>query len=233
MMDGIILAGGIGKRMQPLTDTTPKPLLDIQGRPILEWSLLNLQGLVDQVLVVVNYMQDQIETYMRQQRIIPRYCLVEQRPEPLGTGHALQCCQPYLTSREFLVINGDDLYDRESLKKLAAQPLGILAALRDDPARFGVLTTDENGKLIHIEEKPIPHPSPALVNAGAYKMDTRIFDYELKLSKRNEYEITDYVQYLAATSEMRVVPGKFWFPVGRPADLADAQTLDLEILIPN
>jgi dTDP-glucose pyrophosphorylase len=231
-MNGIILAGGKGTRMQPLTNTMPKPLLSIKGRPILEWSLLNLGGLVDQVLVVVNTMQDQIEAYMRQQRIIPHYRLVEQRPEPLGTGHALQCCQPYLTQREFLVLNGDDLYDHASLEKLAAQPLGILGAMRDDPARFGVLTADDNGKLIRIEEKPKFYPASALVNAGAYKLDSRVFDYELKLSARGEYEITDYVQYLADSGVVQVVPGQFWFPVGRPADLALAQTLNLDTLIP-
>ncbi len=99
-----------------------------------------------------------------------------------------------------------------------------------EPSQFGILKTD-GYKLKSIIEKPIQVTSPALVNAGAYKMDQRIFDFQLKLSARNEYEITDYVQYLASSAEVTVVSGAFWFPIGRPEDLAQAQSIDLDKLI--
>ncbi|MBA3872224.1 MAG: NTP transferase domain-containing protein [Anaerolineae bacterium] len=229
-MDAIILAGGKGTRMQPLTATTPKPLLQVQGRPILEWSLLCLPQTVDHVIVVVNYLREQVADYMVHQSIIRNYTLVEQWPNPLGTGHALQCCQPHLRSHEFLVLNGDDLYDKASVQQLAQQPLAILGSMSKEPSQFGVLKTD-GYKLKSIIEKPIQVTPPALVNAGAYKMDQRIFDFQLKLSARNEYEITDYVQYLASSAEVTVVSGAFWFPIGRPEDLAQAQSLDLDALI--
>ncbi len=233
-MDAILLAGGKGTRMQPLTFTTPKPLLHVRGRPILEWSLLSLPKTVDHVIVVVNYLREQVADYMAQQRIIRDYTLVDQQPNPLGTGHAVQCCQPFLHSHEFLVINGDDLYDAASLQQLAEQPLAILGAMRDEVFRFGVLIKSDGDKLKYISEKPSGelYPAPALVNAGAYKMDQRIFDYRLKLSKRDEYEIIDYVQYLADAAGVNIVQGAFWFPVGRPEDLAQAQSLDLDALIP-
>ena len=111
-MDGIILAGGIGKRMRPLTLTTPKPLLQLQGHPILAWSLMSLRGVVERVLIVVHYLKNQIAAYMAAQTIFAEYQLVEQLPEPLGTGHALHCCRAQLRSDDFLVINGDDLFSR-------------------------------------------------------------------------------------------------------------------------
>jgi glucose-1-phosphate thymidylyltransferase len=235
-MDAIILEGRIGTRMQPLTDTTPKHLLKLQGRPLLEWSLLSLRGLVDSVLVIANSMPDQVEAYMAQQHIIPNYRLVAQQPEPLGEGHALQCCRPYLTRPKFLVVRGDNLYDRASLEKLAILPLGIVGALRDEPPRLFVamLVTDDNGKLIAIWEKPITYPDPLLVDVRAYKLDTRIFDYQIAPSWRNEYQIVDYVQYLIdRDNDVYVETAQFWFSIRNPDDLAQAQTLNLGLLIPS
>lgn len=234
-MDAIILEGHRSTRMQPLTDTTPKHLLELQGRPLLEWALLSLRGLVDQVLVIANEMPDQVEAYMAQQRIIPKYRLIAQQPEPLGEGHALQCCRPYLTRPEFIVIRGDNLYGRASLEKLAALPLGILGALRDEPPRLFVpmLVADGNGKLTATLEKPRTYPDPILVDVGAYKLDTRIFDYQTAPSARNEYQIVYYVQCLVdKANEVRVVQAQFWFPIGKPDDLTLAQSLDLATWIP-
>jgi NDP-sugar pyrophosphorylase family protein len=235
-MDAIILEGRKSTRMQPLTDTIPKNLLELQGRPLLEWSLLSLRGLVDSVLVIANEMPDQVEAYMAQQRIIPQYRLVAQQPEPLGEGHALQCCQPYLTQPEFLVIKGDNLYDRASLEKLSAQSLGILGAMQDYPSQVGgVLKTDESGKLIYIRESPMLNP-PLQVqgNAGAYKLDTRVFDYQIRPSWRNEYEIVDYVMCLVDKDhDVCVVEAQFWFPIRKPDHLMQAQSLDLDAWIPH
>lgn len=232
-MDAIILAGGKGTRMQPLTNTIPKPLLQVQGRPILEWSLLSLPAEVDHVMVVVNYLAEQVAEYMERQSIITSYSLVEQQPKPLGTGHAVQCSRPHLHSNEFMVLNGDDLYDSASLAALAEQPIGILGATRDNASKWGVLVVGENNQLSRIHEKPPEgmYPNPVLVNAGVYKFDSRIFEYELPLSSRGEYEITDYMTYLASSTEVSIVPGQFWNPIGTPQDLEQAQTLDIEVWI--
>ena len=232
-MDAIVLAGGKGTRMQPLTATTPKPLLKVQGLAIMEWTLLSLPKTINHIMVVVNYLGEQITAYMQQQHIVRNYTLVEQVPNPLGTGHAIQCCQPFLQSHEFLVVNGDDLYSATSLQMLAQQPLGILAATRDQASRWGVLIMSDNYQLSRIHEKPPEgtYPGSVLVNAGAYKMDRRIFDHQLLLSARNEYEITDYVTYLANIAEVNIVQSAFWYPVGTVNDLKHAQLLDLQTYI--
>lgn len=223
------MAAGKGTRMLPLTQDTPKPLLTVQGRPLLEWSLLNLQPLVERVMVVAGYLQEQIAAYMQSQSLFEDYVLVEQ-PEALGTGHALHCCQPYLIDESFIVLNGDDLYGAAGLRELAITQAGILGAPRHEASRWGVLVTNGDGSLIRVHEKPAEglYPLPVLVNTGAYKLNRRIFDYSLPLSSRGEYEITDYVTWLANQQPVCVIPSEFWFPVGTPGDLAQAQRLSLQ-----
>src|SRR4051794_9793305 len=104
-MDAIILAAGLGTRLRPYTIQTPKPLLDVQGRPILDWTLGALPAAVDRVLVVTHYLGDQIESYLRNQTHRPQWEVVPQHL-PRGTGDALRCCRERLRSDTFLVLNG-------------------------------------------------------------------------------------------------------------------------------
>lgn len=229
-MDGIILAGGKGTRMRPLTDHTPKPLLPVRGRPILEWSLLSLRPSIDRVLVVAKYLKEQIEDYMAAQTIFTDYAIVEQLPEPLGTGHALQCCAPHLRGGGFIVVNGDDLFGSAALAALAAARYGILTVERADASKWGVVVADERGRVARLHEKPPEglYPPPVQVNIGAYKLDTSVFNYDIPLSPRGEYEITDYITRLAVNQIVMAVPCDFWLPIGSPADLERAQTADIE-----
>ena len=228
-MDGIILAGGVGRRMRPLTFNTPKPLLALQDRPILAWSLLSLRDIVDRVLVVVHYLKAQIAEYMAQQTFIPDYVLVEQSPAPLGTGHALQCCRDILKTDEFVVVNGDDLYGKESLRQLSQQSFGILAAMRADYHRYGVILRNEAGGFRAIDEKPPPgaYPGPAACSIGAYKLRSEVFDYRLQKSGRGELELTDAITAVAAEREVAIVDSPFWLPIGDRAALAAAQDIDI------
>lgn len=225
------MAAGKGTRMIPLTNTTPKPLLDLQGKPILYWTLKGLQPIADRVIVVVHYLGEQIESYMKQQTLFRDYQVVYQTPQPLGTGHSLACAQPYLQSDDFVIINGDDLYDVPSLKRLAQVPLGILALYKDDPSNYAAIIQKPNGNLSHLHEKPPQgaYPAPVLVNIGAYKLNHVVFDYRPSLSERGEYELTDYISYMAQHYPMQVVQARFWMPIGYPEELISAQQLDLQI----
>ncbi len=215
--------------MRPLTYDTPKPLLTVRARPILEWALLGLRPTVSHVLVVVNYMKEQIAAYMAAQTIFDAYTLVEQTPEPLGTGHALQCCHPHLHSADFIVHNGDDLFGSGSVARLAAQRYAIMTLPRDDQSRWGVAVLDEAGRLQRLHEKPPEgtYPTPVQASIGAYKLDTAIFEYDLPLSERGEYELTDYITHLAQTAHVEVEPANFWLPIGTPTELDAAQAVDL------
>lgn len=228
-MDAIILAAGKGTRMRPLTNDTPKPLLKVQGRPIIEWSLLNLAPIVERVIVVAKYLKPQIEAYMAEQTIVSDYVIAEQLPEPLGTGHALQVCREHLSSDSFLVLNGDDLFDGHALAKMKDEPAAILALEIDDPTAYAAIIQNEDGYVERLHEKPPAgmYPPPVKVSIGAYKLTTQIFEHDIQLSERGEYELPDYVTYLASQVNMSVITSDFWQPVGNPHDLEVAQTVDI------
>ena len=228
------MAAGKGLRMRPLTLHTPKPLLDLQGRPILAWSLMSLRGIVDRLLVVVSYLKAQIEAFMARQTLFGDYALVEQLPMPLGTGHALRCCQAHLKSDDFLVVNGDDLYAQTALQQLARQKWGVLAMHRDDFEHYGVIQRSQEGHFLGIDEKPPAgrFRPPVACNTGAYKLTAQVFDYTLKPSRRGEYEISDDVSRAARHRHVDVVDSPFWLPIGAPAALDAAQSVDIRRWIP-
>ncbi len=233
-MDGIILAGGRGTRMRPLTLHKPKPLLNLQGQPILAWSLLSLRAACQRVIVVVHYLKEQIARYMAAQKIFADYQLVEQRPAPLGTGHALQCCRGAIKSDDFLVINGDDLYAASALSRLSRGAYGVLSQQRSDYQRYGVIVRSDAGGFLRIDEKSPSgrYGAAAPCSIGAYKFAADVFDYDLKKTARGEYEITDYMTALAQDRPVAVVESPFWLPIGDPAALDAAQQVDIARWIP-
>src|SRR5262245_60461941 len=191
-MDAIILAAGLGTRLRPHTLTTPKPLLPVRGRPLLDWALGALPRRVDRVLVVVNYLAEQIEAYLATQKHFAHWEAVRQQ-EPRGTGDALRSCRGRLRGDgSFLVMNGDDLYGAADLEELAGKPAGLLVHPVHEPQRFGIAFLKSDGTLEKLVEKPAL-TGTQLANTGAYVFPADVFDHELKESARGEYEITDYV----------------------------------------
>lgn len=228
-MDAIILAAGFGTRLRPHTLTTPKPLLPLQGRPILDWLLGALPPSVDRLLVVVHYLADQIEDYLRAQRRFASWLTVKQ-DQPRGTGDALRACREHLRSDPFLVMNGDDLFGAADLAKLAACPAGVLTHEVADPRRFGIAFLKPDGTLEKLVEKP-DLDGPQLANTGAYVFPRNVFDTELKLSTRGEYEITDYVSAMAQVRPVQVIRAGFWFPIGTVEAWQQAEQLELKHLM--
>jgi bifunctional UDP-N-acetylglucosamine pyrophosphorylase/glucosamine-1-phosphate N-acetyltransferase len=229
-MDAVILAAGLGTRLRPYTETTPKPLLPIQGRPILDWTLSALPPVVDRVLVVVNYLAEQFESYLRGQRHGPLYRAIRQE-QPRGTGDALRACRPHLQSDRFLVLNGDDLYGAQDLAQLAQCPAGLLVQPVDEPRRFGIAFLRTDGTLDRLVEKP-DLSGRHLANTGAYVFPREVFEEELSVSSRGEYEITDYVSALAGKQPVHVVRAEFWLPIGTVEVWQKAQTMDLTTAFP-
>ncbi|MBX9582910.1 MAG: nucleotidyltransferase family protein [Gemmataceae bacterium] len=224
-MDAIILAAGKGTRLRPHTTDTPKPLLKVQGRPILDWIIGALPP-VDRLVVVVNYLAEQIEDYLTTQRHVRDWKTVRQA-EPRGTGDALMSCKGAVTSDRVMVLNGDDLVGRADLAKLAAVPMGILTQSVDEPESFGIVTRKADGTLERIVEKPKGLAPPQLANIGGYQLPRRAFDLTLPLSPRGEYEITDAVSQLAAGGGFRVVEADYWLPIGTIEQWEASQTADV------
>jgi UDP-N-acetylglucosamine diphosphorylase / glucose-1-phosphate thymidylyltransferase / UDP-N-acetylgalactosamine diphosphorylase / glucosamine-1-phosphate N-acetyltransferase / galactosamine-1-phosphate N-acetyltransferase len=224
-MDAIILAAGKGTRLRPHTNDTPKPLLPVQGRPILDWIIGALPP-VERLVVVVNYLAEQIEAFLHAQTHVRNWVTVKQA-EPRGTGDALMSCKGSVTSEKVMVLNGDDLIGRADLAALAAVPMGILAHSVDAPENYGIIFCNPGGTLKSIVEKPKGLSAPQLANIGGYMFPKDVFGLTLPLSPRNEYEITDAVSQLAERGGFRVVEANYWLPIGTIEQWDGSQKADV------
>jgi bifunctional UDP-N-acetylglucosamine pyrophosphorylase/glucosamine-1-phosphate N-acetyltransferase len=211
-MDAIILAAGLGTRLRPHTLTTPKPLLPVRGRPLLDWTLGALPRCVDRVIVVVNYLAEQVEEYLRRQTHFKEWATVRQQ-QPRGTGDALLSCRQQLRPGKFLCLNGDDLYGAADLARLAECEAGLIVHPVDEPRRFGIAFRKPDGSLEKLVEKP-DLDGRMLANTGAYLFPADVFDISLTLSPRGEYEITQFVSTLAERRRVELVEASFWLPIG-------------------
>ena len=228
-MDAIILAAGLGTRLRPHTLTTPKPLLPVRGRPILDWTLRALPPAVGRVVVVTHYLAEQVERYLRGQTHFPNWATVHQA-RPRGTGDAFRSCRGAVTADRVLVLNGDDLYAAADLAALAAKPAGLLVRPVDQPRKFGIAFTRPDGTVERLVEKP-DLDGRHLANTGAYLFPREVFGTELTVSARGEFEITDYVSALAARQPVSVPQARFWLPIGTVEAWQQAQAMDLESVL--
>jgi NDP-sugar pyrophosphorylase family protein len=225
-MDAVILAAGLGTRLRPYTNDTPKPLLKIQGRPILDWTIAALPPQVSRLIVVTNYLAEQVEAYLAQQNHIKDWVSVRQEV-PRGTGDALLSCRDASRGERLLVLNGDDLYGADDLALLASKPAAVLTHPVDEPRNFGIVFRHPDGTLAEMIEKP-DLDGRQLANIGAYVFPKSVFDIPLTLSKRNEYEVTESVDKLAKLAPFHVVEATFWLPIGTIDAWNAAQTTDLQ-----
>jgi bifunctional UDP-N-acetylglucosamine pyrophosphorylase/glucosamine-1-phosphate N-acetyltransferase len=228
-MDTIILAAGLGTRLRPYTLTTPKPLLPVRGRPILDWTLAALPKVVERVIVVTHHLRDQIDNYMKQQRHFGDWVTILQA-NPRGTGDAFISCGNAAKSDCILVLNGDDLYAGRDLSALSDKPQGLLVHPVDDPKRFGITFLRPDGTLEKLVEKP-DMTGRQMANIGAYLFPRSAFNLKLPLSPRGEYEITDIVSQLAAKAPFHAVEATTWLPIGNEEQWRAAEQMDLGSLL--
>lgn len=223
-MQVIILAAGVGKRLRPLTNDLPKPMVQVNGKPILEYTLSILPKNIDEIILVVGYHKERIiEHFGDNFNGIPiKY--VEQE-EPMGTAHALDVAEPFIRNEDFLFLHADDLYhedDLDALVKLKA-PV-ILTKEIDNPERFGVCLVDPDGYLTDMIEKPTNPPSN-LVNIGVYLLNREIFNVPAVQSTNGEFYLAEKIGQWAKEQKIKVVTAKFWHPIGYPEDVEVAHSL--------
>jgi dTDP-glucose pyrophosphorylase len=227
----IILCGGKGTRFLSLTKHIPKVLVEVCDKTVLEHKLDALVDIASEIILVVGYLKEKIiESIGDNYNGVPiRY--VEQK-EQLGTGHATNCCKEFLNDN-FMVLNGDDIYSKSDLEKLASCEFGIIGMEVVNPSNFGVLEIDRKDNLVKLIEKP-ENPPSNLVNVGAYMFTTDIFNFKLELSSRGEYEITDYLNFLIKNGgSVKVIATNFWLPVGNPDELNTAEFTLCEVSVEN
>ena len=224
-MKAVILAAGKGTRMQPLTFEKPKPLLTVADKTLIEHNLEQLNGLVDEVIIVIGYKGEMIRKHLGDKFKDIKISHVEQK-EQLGTGHAIMQAKDFVKGR-FIVMMGDDLYFRKDIENCIKYDLSILVKKVKDPSSFGVIVK-EGDKVKEIVEKPKEFVSD-LANTALYVFDERLFSAleNSKKSSRGEYELIDAVNVLA--SDITVVIANNWIPICYPEDLEKADKIMREV----
>jgi NDP-sugar pyrophosphorylase family protein len=222
-MKAIIIAAGRGKRMQSLTSTAPKPMLLVAGKPLIEHIISSLPDQVDELFSIVGYLGDQIKNFCGDNFYGRSVTYIEQE-KPLGTGHALKLCQPYINKEKFFVLNADDLFDKTSLERSLKHKLCLLVKEHENPERFGVVYTNEDGSIEKIIEKPA-QPESNLVSTGIWLLDEKIFDtkYEVGAEPNGEYYLPKMITKLAVDYKIFVEQLAFWQPTSSPEDLLKAE----------
>lgn len=182
-MKALLIAGGFGTRLRPLTLTRPKHLLPIANRPHLHhvFDLLQRHG-IDEVVLLTSYLAENFETSIDHAKERGMVVEVAHEEEPLGTAGALKNAQQLIGDETFFAFNGDVLTDMDLSNVLefhrdrGAEATIVLTPV-DDPSAFGVVPTDPDGRVLGFIEKPPPGEAPTnLINAGVYIFEPTILD---------------------------------------------------------
>lgn len=213
-MKCVVLAGGKGTRMLPLTETKPKVMVEVNSKPFLYYVVERLKkaGFTD-IAFVVGYKKEVIEEYFD-------YPTIEQKRQ-LGSGDAVKCCKEFINGENFVLIYGDSIFEVEDYEKLNKDDdLCYIAGIKvENPSAYGVLRV-EDGFLKKIVEKPKEFVGN-LINVGIYKFTPEIFDAldKIKLSQRGEYELTDAITILAEQNKVRVFAVTTMIDFGKLEDI--------------
>ncbi len=173
-MQAVILAGGFGKRLAPLTSEVPKPLLPVGGKPILVRQIEWLRGFgIRDVVLAVGYLRHKIFEALGDGRRFGVRIFYSVEEEPLGTGGAIKNAEPFITDDIFIVLNGDVLtnLDLNKLVEALGDADGAIALV---PLRspYGIVEFDANGHVTHFREKPLLEGF--YINAGVYALRRKI-----------------------------------------------------------
>ena len=220
-MQCVILAAGKGTRLRPLTDNVPKPLIKVCGKPLLQHIVEALPKEIEEIILVVNYLEDQIRAFCGQEFCGRKVQYVSQANPAGGTGDALLSAKSLLKDR-FLFMYADDIHGAEALEAVVSHQYGMLAARSSEPQHFGVIELNADGTLKSIQEKPEVPPSN-LINIGGMVLDTHIFSYNTFPSIGGEVLVTDMVTAFAHDYPVKVLEQSVWIPIGRPEDIAFAE----------
>ena len=238
-MKGIILHGGHGTRLRPLTHTGPKQLLAIANRPMSQYALEDLHqaGITDIAIIIGNVYPDKVKEFYGDGKKFGVKITYIFQDKPKGISHAIRLCKDFIGKEKFVVYLGDNIL-RAGLvnytKKFASSKADamILLCKVDDPSRFGIAELDGK-KIKKIVEKP-KNPASNLAVIGVYFLTPKIFEIidKLKPSWRGELEITDALQMMmdnGLTIQYDTVTG-WWKDTGTPDDILHANKLILDTI---
>ena len=230
-MKGIILHGGHGTRLRPLTHTGPKQLLPIANKPMSEYCLDSIKEAgIDEIAIIIGGVgSNKVKEYYGNGKKFGVNITYIEQDEPRGIAHAIILCKKFVNNEKFLVFLGDNIIQKpitdfvENFKNSDYDATVLLCEV-DNPSRFGIADI-ENKKILKITEKP-KNPSSNLAVTGIYLLTPLIFEIidNLKPSWRNEFEITDALDNLLKQNNniSYETITDYWKDTGTPDDILHA-----------
>ena len=230
-MKGIILHGGHGTRLRPLTHTGPKQLLPIANKPMSQYCLESIleTGITDIAIIIGGVGSNKVQDYYGDGSKFGVNITYIEQDEPKGIAHAIRLCKEFVNNEKFLVFLGDNIIQKsikDSIKNFEKSNYDatVLLCEVNNPSRFGIADI-ENGKILKITEKP-KNPISNLAVTGIYLLTPKIFEVidNLEPSWRNELEITDALDNLLKQnnniSYEKITD--YWKDTGTPEDIIHA-----------
>ncbi len=222
-MQAVILAAGRGSRMGALTETLPKPMLEVNGKTLLEHKFDALPESVDEIIIVTGYLGHTISERFGDSYKGRKMTYVEQENIVGGTADALWQAKNVLSDK-FLVMMGDDIYAREDIEAVAAHDWALLIQRVPDTAVGGKVISDTQGRIVDIIEGN--SGGEGGVSANLFALDIRIFDFPQvpKAAGSDEMGLPQTVLAAAQASGIpfNVVEATNWIQITNPDDLASA-----------
>ncbi len=223
-MKAVILAAGKGNRLKPITDTTPKPLIKVQGKPILAHILENLPETISEVIIVINYKGQDIKDFFTTYQTDLTITFAEQTGELKGTMAALLAAQPYLLPTDrFLVLNSDDIHKKEELELYLQydRAYGIQKMIMPG---YHAVECDQNGIVVcHREPTEEEKTTGTPIATGVYVLDYTIFDFEPVVLRDGEIGLPQTILANVDSYPVFKVETQHWMPINNHEDLERAQ----------
>jgi glucose-1-phosphate thymidylyltransferase len=233
-MKGIVLAGGLGTRLNPITLAISKHLVPVYDKPLVYYSIstLMMAGIREILIISTPIHLPLFQRLLGDGESWGVKFNYATQPTPAGIAQAFLIAEAFLRNSSVALILGDNIFFGHGLGELFAKAAGrkagatVFAYQVVDPERFGIIEFDSNGRALSIEEKPV-HPTSKWAVTGLYFYDQQVVNFARQLtpSARSELEVADLINLYLQRGQLaaeQLGPGVAWFDTGTPESLLEA-----------